>query len=120
MEGSRFQRIFPEPCFYEPKRQIEEFRKDIEAYYDKLSYPLDAIAEKIMKYNNTRLQYLLKLYYKQQPKSTQDHNVYFVYKSASKTYKYGNIWPPLAFLYKTLWTDIKDFFTVFYLDFIKT
>jgi hypothetical protein len=72
-----------------------------------------------MKYNNTRLQCLLKLYYKQQPNSAQDHNIYFVYKSVFKTYKYGNNWPSQYFLYKTLWTDIKDFFAVFYLDFVS-
>jgi hypothetical protein len=63
VKGSRFQRVFPEPYFYGPKIHTEEARKDIENYYDKLSYSsLEAIAEQLMKYNNTRLQYLLKCY----------------------------------------------------------
>jgi hypothetical protein len=32
----------------------------------------------------------------------------------------GYDWPSEDFLYKTLWTDIEDFFRLFHADFIKT
>jgi hypothetical protein len=121
VKGSRFQRVFPEPYFYAPKIHTEEAGKDIENYYDKLSYSsLEAIAEQLMKYNNTRLQYLLKLYYKQQSYPEQDRSIYFIYKSAAMSYKYFNTCPTQLFFYKTLWTDIKRFFVAFHADFVAT
>jgi hypothetical protein len=119
IKGSRFQRVFPEPYFYGPKIHTEEAGKDIENYYDKLSYSsLEAIAGRLMKYNNTRLQYLLKLYYKQQSYSEQDRSIYFIHKSAAMSYKYFNACPTQKFFYDTLWTDIKYFFSAFHADFV--
>jgi hypothetical protein len=120
VKGSRFQRVFPEPYFYAPAIRIDGIRKDIENYYDKLSYSsLETIAEQLMKYNNTRLQYLLKLYYKQQSYPEQDRSIYFIYKSAAMPYKYFNTCPTQIFFYDTLWADIKSFFITFHADFVS-
>jgi hypothetical protein len=118
VKGSRYQRLFPEPYFLEYRNDeaVQSARKDMEDYYDNhFSYTQEKIAEELMKYNNTRLRYLLKLYYRR----NSEQGIYFIYKSA---YKAGNknYRPPEVFLYKTLWTDIRDFFTVFHADFIST
>jgi hypothetical protein len=119
---SRYQRILPEPYFFQYRNDeaIQEVRKDIEDYYNHFPYThtqeaQEKIAEELMKYGNTRLQYLLKLYYQQN--SVQ--GIYFIYKSACRA---GNNHYRLteAFLYKTLWTDIKDFFITFHADFVST
>ena len=68
IKGSRYQRIFPKGYFLQ-RRHDESFKKaidDIDDHYDQIfrtTYNYETTAEKLMKYNNTRLQYLLKLYY---------------------------------------------------------
>jgi hypothetical protein len=69
-----------------------------------------------MKYNNTRLQYLLKLYYHQ----NSEQGIYFIYKSACKAYKIDNSRPGENFFYQTLWTNIQNFFITFHADFVST
>jgi hypothetical protein len=118
VKGSRYQRLLPEPYFFEYRNDeaIREVRKDIEDYYDNhFPYTQEKVVEELMKYNNTRLRYLLKLYYQQ----NSDQGIYFIYKSACKA---GNrhYRPSEIFLYKTLWTDIKDFFIAFHADFVST
>jgi hypothetical protein len=111
IKGSRYQRLI-EPYFftYRNDEAVQIARKDIEDYYDTVSYSQKELVEKLMKYNNTRLQYLLRLYYH---KNYQ--GIYFIYKSVYRAYNY-----PEAFLYKTLWTDIKNFFIEFHADFISS
>jgi hypothetical protein len=119
VKESRYQLLLPEPYFLEYRNDeaVKKARKDIENYYENIGsyYTQEKIAEELMKYNNTRLRYLLKLYYQR----NSEQGIYFIYKSA---YKAGNnnYRPTEAFLYKTLWTDIRDFFTVFHADFIST
>jgi hypothetical protein len=120
IKRSRFQRYYPESYFYRDLRRQDEAaqtaREDLENYYDKLyysySYSMETVKEKMMEYNNTRLQYLLTLYYFRH--NTQGH-MYFVYKSAYRACKGYQ-----TFLYRFLWTDIKDFFWIFHLDFVAT
>jgi DNA repair photolyase len=111
IKGSRYQR-FIEPYFftYRNDRAARIARKDLEDDYGNIIYSSEKIAEKLMKYSNARLQYLLKLYYH---KNYQ--GIYFIYKSAYKAYRSTE-----AFLYKTLWTDIQDFFIEFHADFVST
>jgi hypothetical protein len=119
VKGSRYQRLLPEPYFLEYRNDeaVQRMREDIENYYKNIEsyYTQGKIAEELMKYNNTHLRYLLKLYYQR----NSEQGIYFIYKSA---YKAGNknYWPTETFLYKTLWTDIRDFFTVFHADFVST
>jgi hypothetical protein len=118
IKGSRYQRIFPEPYFFEYRNDeaSRETKKDIEDYYDNhLAYTQEKLVEELMRYNNTRLRYLLKLYYRQ----NSEQDIYFIYKSI---YRAGNknYRPEETFLYKTIWTDIKDFFIAFHADFVST
>jgi 3',5'-cyclic AMP phosphodiesterase CpdA len=118
VKGSRYQNLLPESYFFKYRNDeaVQKARKDIEDYYDyHFPYTQEKIVEELMKYNNTRLQYLLKLYYQQ----NSNQGIYFIYKSA---YKNGNNTHRLSesLLYKTLWTDVRDFFTVFHADFIST
>jgi hypothetical protein len=78
VKGSRYQRLLPEPYFFKYRNDeaVQKARKDIEYYYDNLPYPLEAVAEKLIKYSNTRLRYLLKLYYQQ----NSEQGIYFIYK----------------------------------------
>jgi hypothetical protein len=105
IKGSRYQRLFPEPYFFEYRNYeaVQEARKDIKHYYDNHTfiYTYEKIVEELTKYNNTRLQYLLKLYYQR----NLQQGIYFIYKSACKN---GNKWYRLseAVIYKILWTDI--------------
>ena len=118
IKGSRYQRILPEPYFFEYRNDeaVQRARKDIEDYYNNISYSQEKLAEKLMKYNNTRLQYLLKLYYHQ----NSEQGIYFIYKSACKAYKIENFRPGEIFFYETLWTDIQNFFITFHADFVST
>jgi hypothetical protein len=118
VKGSRYQRLFHEPYFFEYMNDeaAQIVGKDIEDYYNRsYTHTQEKIADELMKYNNTRLRYLLKLYYQQ----NSGQGIYFIYKSA---YRAGNNYyrPSESFLYKTLWTDIKDFFIAFHADFITT
>ena len=116
IKGSRYQRIFPEPYLLEHRNDeaAQTAKKDIK---DNLFYSQEKIVEKLMKYSNTRLQYLLKLYYQR----NSEQGIYFIYKSACTTYKtYNNSWFSEASLNKTLWTDIQSFFITFHADFIST
>jgi hypothetical protein len=96
--------------YYRNDKAARIARKDLEDDYGNIIYSPEKIVEKLMKYNNTHLQYLLRLYYH---KNYQ--GIYFIYKSADKAYKSTE-----AFLYKTLWTDIKEFFIEFNADFISS
>jgi hypothetical protein len=111
IKGSRYQRLI-EPYFfmYRNDEAAQQVRRDMEDYYDGVSYSLEELVEKLMKYNNTRLRCLLKLYYRK-----DYQGIYFIYKSAYRSYNSSE-----AFLYKTLWTDIKDFFIEFHADFVST
>jgi hypothetical protein len=105
IKGGRYQRLLPESYFFECRNDeaIQRVRKDIEDYYENhFPYTQEKVVEELMKYNTTRLRYLLKLYYQQ----NSDQGIYFIYKSA---YRAGNnkYRPTEAFLYKTLWTDIR-------------
>jgi hypothetical protein len=118
IKGSRYQRIFPEPYFFEYRNDeaAQEAKKDIEDYYDNhLPYTQGKLVEELMKFNNTRLRYLLKLYYQR----NSEQGIYFIYKSACKAGN-NNYRPSETFLYKTLWVDIKDFFMEFHADFVST
>ena len=100
-------------------RVLKKLWTIIDDHYDQIfldTYNYEATAEKLMKHNNTRLQYLLKLY--SQRRSEQ--GIHYIYKSACRTYKYWNDFPPSQdYLYKILWTDIRDFFWPFHADFVS-
>jgi hypothetical protein len=76
VKGSRYQRLFPEPYFFEYRNDeaSQKARKDLEYYYNNISYSQEKLVEKLMKYNNTHLQYLLKLYYRQ----NSEQGIYFI------------------------------------------
>jgi hypothetical protein len=81
IKGSRYQRILPEPYFFEYRNDeaVQRARKDLEDYYN-FSYAQKILAEKLMKYSNTRLQYLLKLYYRQ----NSEQGIYFIPESVQQ------------------------------------
>jgi hypothetical protein len=114
VKGNRYQHILPEPGLLEYRNDeaVQTARRDIEDNFYK--YNPQEVVQKLMKFNNTRLQYLLKLYYQCH---NPDQYIYFIYQSAYKTYNFGFT---EAYLYKTLWTDIQDFFIPFHADFIST
>jgi hypothetical protein len=116
IKGSRYQRSYPEPyfCHYRQNKAMIDARNDIDSYFDKLYGSYDFIQERLTRYNNTRLQYLLILYYYRQNTKS---NIHIVYKSIQRA-AYNRY--EQAFLYKTLWTDIKDFFGLFHADFTST
>jgi hypothetical protein len=117
IKGSRYQRILPEPYFFEYRNDeaAQRARKDIEDNLYRF-YPQKTLAEKLMKYNNTRLQYLLKLYYH----LNSEQGIYFIYKSACKAYIIDNSRSGENFFYQTLWTNIQNFFITFHADFVST
>jgi hypothetical protein len=143
IKRSRFQRLFPESAllgYGEHQGLPEEIRKSLEIYidnyyylpefskhyFDRLQDSQDFIKQNLMRYNNTRLQYLLTLYYYRR-NCHMKYYIYIVYRSAYRIYRHclstTNYYIEPAYLeqpllYQFLWTDIKDFFWTFHADFL--
>jgi hypothetical protein len=76
IKGSHYQLLLPEPYFFKYRNDeaVQRARKDIEDYYDyHLPYTQEKVTEKLMKYNSTRLQYLLKFY-----RQVSEQCIYFI------------------------------------------
>jgi hypothetical protein len=77
-----------------------------------MAYPETVIIQKLLQYDDARLEHLLKLYYYKNLNSGQYIHSWIstVYKSTIRTYKNNktNKLPTQDFLYKNLWINAED------------
>jgi hypothetical protein len=92
--------------------------------FREMAYPKDKIINKLMQFDDLRLEHLLKLYYyKNLDNKDYVHTwINSVYKGSIRTYKDDstNKWPEQSFLYENLWLNTEDAYKEHHNGFLET
>jgi hypothetical protein len=100
----------------------DEYKNNRLSYMREMAYSLEVIRNKLLQYDDARLEHLLKLYYFRSFKQYLHTWISTVYKCTIRTYKDNttNKWPTQDELYKTLWEDEKDAYKEHHDGYIET